>query len=71
LEIIRIVEGIQIDSSDEHLSNAEFPRVDIFEPDSNVTFESFAHPLKQATEIVSTDAGITTDWSSEQFSNAD
>jgi hypothetical protein len=62
--------GIQIDLSEQHSSNADFPSVEIREPDSNVKFESIAQSKKQDAEIVSTDEGTQIDRNDEYVSVA-
>jgi hypothetical protein len=54
-------EGIQIDRSDEHSKNADLPRFESREPNSNVKFERFSQFEKQASEMASTDEGIQID----------
>jgi hypothetical protein len=59
-------EGIQIDSSDEQFRNADSPRIEVLQPDSNVNFLSCEQSLKHDFEIVSIDEGIQIDSSDEQ-----
>jgi hypothetical protein len=59
--MISIDEGIQIDSSDEQLENADSPRFEILEPLSNVKIERFVHLKKQYEEMVPIDEGIQID----------
>jgi hypothetical protein len=61
---------MHIDESDEQHKNADFPRPERREPDSNVTFESALHPSKQRWQITSTDDGMQIDGSDEQCANA-
>jgi hypothetical protein len=63
-------EGIQIDRSDEHSENAEFPRFDTRQPASKTTFERPVHAKKHDSEIVSIDDGIRIDRSERQLENA-
>jgi hypothetical protein len=67
LEIVSIDEGIQIDSSDEQLENADSPRVDTLQPISIVKMERFVQSWKQWLEMVSIDEGIQIDSSDEQL----
>jgi hypothetical protein len=62
--------GMQIDESDEHPENAELPRRESLEPDSNVTVESNLSPRKQFWQRVSTKEGMKTDESDEHSENA-
>jgi hypothetical protein len=55
--IVFIDDEIEIDSSDEHASNADSPRVAILESGSNLTLEMHSHLLKEDFEIVSIDEG--------------
>jgi hypothetical protein len=66
-----IDEGIQIDRSDEQDSNADLPRIEILEPDSNVKSERSSQLSKHESEMISMDEGIQIDRSDEQSSNAD
>jgi hypothetical protein len=59
--MISIDEGIQIDLSDVQSSNADSPRLEIWQPDSNVSSERPWQFKKQNPEIVSTDEGIQID----------
>jgi hypothetical protein len=61
LPIVLIDEGMQIEESDEQYENADSPRVESLQPDSNVTVKSFPQDWKQCAEIVSTDEGIQID----------
>jgi hypothetical protein len=54
-------DGIQIDLSLEHFSNADSPRIDSFESGSKRKCLSFSQSFKQDLEIASTDAGIQID----------
>jgi hypothetical protein len=69
--MVSIDEGIQIDWSDEQLSNAQQPSFETLQPFSNVKIERFVQLQKHFLEMVSIDEGIEIDWSDEQFSNAD
>jgi hypothetical protein len=61
LAIISTDEGMQIDSSDEQFANADFPRCESRQPESNVKSERFLHSLKQKGAIVSIDEGMIID----------
>jgi hypothetical protein len=71
LEIVATDDGIEIDSSDKHFSNADSPRMAILQPDSNVSCERLLQWLKQDLEIVSTDEGTQMDCREEQSLKAD
>jgi hypothetical protein len=60
-----------MDSSDEHSSNADSPRIRTRLPDPKVSFERLPQDLKQDLAIDSTDEGIQIDSSDEHLSNAD
>jgi hypothetical protein len=64
-------EGIQIERSDEHVSNADPPRIEILEPGSKARFERFLQSLKQREEIFLMDEGMRIDSSREHRSNAE
>jgi hypothetical protein len=49
--------------NDEQLINASVSILESFEPDSNPTTSSEAHPKKQRSDIISTEAGIQIDFS--------
>jgi hypothetical protein len=51
-EIVLMDEGIQIDLSCEHRSKAETPKLEMWQPGSNVTFKRFWQPPKQLLEMV-------------------
>jgi hypothetical protein len=61
---------MQSDRSDEQRRNADTPIVVSFDPDSNVTVRSFAHPEKHFRASTRTDAGMTIDGSDKQPENA-
>jgi hypothetical protein len=50
--MVTIDEGIQIHFTLQQSSNAESTRVDILEPDSNVTYQRLVEDVKQALIIV-------------------
>jgi hypothetical protein len=50
-------ERMQIDFSG-HPVNADSPRFEVLQPDSNVRFESHLQGLKHALEIISSDDGM-------------
>jgi hypothetical protein len=60
-------EGIQIDESDEHPSNARFSIRESLESDSKLTFERLEHRQKQDSQMISIDEGIQIDESDEQY----
>jgi hypothetical protein len=49
---------MRIDRSETQLENADAPRIESREPDSNVRLARLVQPLKQDSERVSTDAEI-------------
>jgi hypothetical protein len=61
LEIVSIDEGIQIDCSAEHLSNADSGRFEIWQPCSNAKCEIVWQDLKQELEMSSIDEGMQID----------
>jgi hypothetical protein len=65
-QIVRIDEGMQIDCSDEHFSNAESPRHETRQRGSNATVKRILQWLKQCEAIVSTEEGMQIDRSDEQ-----
>jgi hypothetical protein len=69
LEIIAADAGIQIDRRDEQSENADSPRHESLEPDSNLKSESFEHMKKQNWNIVSVEEGTQIDRSDEQWEN--
>jgi hypothetical protein len=62
---------MQIDESDKHLQNAQLSIHESLESDSNVNVERDLHPLKQYSQIFSTEEGIQIDESDEQLENAE
>jgi hypothetical protein len=56
--IVLILEGIQIDESDEQSENARRSINESLEPDSNVIVERDLHPKKQASQMFSAEEGI-------------
>jgi hypothetical protein len=64
-------EGTQTDRSDEHITKADSPRLQNFEPDSNAKLERLSQPLKQDLIIASSDEGIQIDSRDEHPSKAD
>jgi hypothetical protein len=60
--------GIEIDVSDEHIRNAQFPIRVSLEPGSNITCDGEVHSAKQLSPRRSTDAGIEIDFRLECFS---
>jgi hypothetical protein len=70
LEMVSIDEGIQIERSDWHPPNADSPKIETLEPDSNAKFESEPHPSKQDLEIVCMDEGIQIEESREHAAKA-
>jgi hypothetical protein len=69
--IVSIVEGMQIDDSDEQPQNTEPPRHQSLEPDSNVTREREEQHRKQYPPIVLTVEGMQIDDSDEQSRNTE
>jgi hypothetical protein len=65
-EIVSTDEGIQIASSDEQWQNALSPRIESFDPGSNVKSERLSQESKQDGEIVLTDEGMQIDSSDKQ-----
>jgi hypothetical protein len=62
--------GRQIDESDEQCPNADCSIRESLESDSKLTFERLEHPMKQRSQMISTDEGIQIDESDEHFQNA-
>jgi hypothetical protein len=60
-EIAPMAAGRRIDLSALHESNADSPRVESLEPDSNAKIERPMHALKHDLAIVSTEAGSEID----------
>jgi hypothetical protein len=63
--------GMQIDAIDEQHMNASLSIRASFDAASTVTFERLWHPQKHFAERTSTQEGMQTEESREQFSNAD
>jgi hypothetical protein len=61
VQIVRIEEGMEIDSSDAQWANANSPNIDSLQPGSNVTSETNSHTRKQPLDIVSTEHGMQID----------
>jgi hypothetical protein len=63
LDIVSINEGIQIEMecSDEQCANAVSPKMELREPDSNLTIERCVQSGKQRSDIFSIDEGIQID----------
>jgi hypothetical protein len=70
-QIVSIDAGIQINWSDEHLSNGDSPRLESLLPNSIANSDNWVHDLKQNREMVSIDEEIQIDWRDEHLSNAD
>jgi hypothetical protein len=60
-EIVSIDDGIQIERSDEPRANADWPRIEIRKPRSNVQSESVSQPRKRESQTVSIDEGTEID----------
>jgi hypothetical protein len=65
LETVSTDAGRQMDRSDEHSENADAPRIEILEPDSNVKLRRFEQRRKHPLESVSIDEGRQIDSSDE------
>jgi hypothetical protein len=61
LEIISTDEGIQIDRSDKQFANADAPKVEIWQFESNVTVERLPQNLKPQERISLVDGGTHID----------
>jgi hypothetical protein len=57
----RTEDGMQIDMSDEHFRNADFPIRKSLEPDSKMTLESWSQVEKHFVHSASTERGIKID----------
>jgi hypothetical protein len=64
-------QGVSESVNNEQPEKTNQSRVEICEPFSKVTLESFVQSRKHHLEMVSIDEGIQIDSSDEQFSNAD
>jgi hypothetical protein len=62
---------MQIVRSDEQLANAESPRVESRQGDSNVKSDRLSQPRKQEPESIAVDEGMQIDRSEEHHSNED
>jgi hypothetical protein len=69
--MVSIDEGMQIVRSDEQPSNAESPRVEIRQGDSNVKSERLSQRRKQEPERIAVDEGMQIDRSDKHAANAD
>jgi hypothetical protein len=65
-----IDEGTKIDCSEEQSANADLPKRETREPDSNVTVERALHLVKQDLDSLLMDDGRQIDCSDEQSANA-
>jgi hypothetical protein len=70
-EIVSIDAGRQIDRRDEQAANADSPKIEFREPNSNITVRRFLHDLKHSRGMSSISEGRQSDPSDEHFANAD